>query len=56
MDELEPPSDETYDKQNVVEFKAANFNWDFIPDPSSLVENTSSKKKERGQHICDSQI
>ncbi|XP_060552552.1 ATP-binding cassette sub-family C member 5-like [Ruditapes philippinarum] len=37
MEEYIPPSNEVYDKENVVEIKAANFIWDNILDQSSQV-------------------
>ena len=45
MEEFQQPSDEVYDKDNVVEVKAANFVWDNMLDQNSHVDTDKSAKR-----------
>jgi hypothetical protein len=49
MEEYIPPSNEVYDKENVVEIKAANFIWDNILDQSSQVNIEKFAKRSSGK-------
>lgn len=48
MQEYTAPSNEIFDKKNVVEIKAANFIWDVVPDQIITGDSEKLKRKSSG--------
>lgn len=49
MDEIKPLTNTTLDTNNVVEFKAAHFSWDIIPDISKKTDNSQHYPKRKSK-------